>query len=188
MTTEAGSSKLSGRLAALQRTYVRVVGGTAVAMMAATVIITCVQVFCRYFLNMSIIWAEEVCRYLLIWTTFVAIGLAFQRGELASMDMLIEKLSHKIRVALLVPAYLVSAVFLMVVAYHGWHYAMINRIQVIPAADFIAQSLVGRDSGLTIFWIYVAVPFGCTLLAVHFMLSAMRMIVTPGPVATRQPT
>ena len=65
-------------------------------------------------------------------------------------------------------------------AWHGWRFAEQNSSQAIPAADFIWQSLAGRDSGLSVFWIYLSVPAGCVLLAAH-MLARMYTIIRAAP-------
>ena len=136
-----------------------------------------VQVFCRYVLGASLIWAEEVCRYLLVWMTFLFLGAAFQRGEMVGFEFLVRRLAPRAKAWLLTPAYLVCAAFLGVIAYYGWIFAEQNSSQAIPAADFIAQSLFRRDSGISIFWIYVSVPLGCALLAVHMLARSVVLVI-----------
>src|SRR2546429_4591920 len=107
----------------------------ACAMLSAMVLVLAVQVFFRYFLAASLIWAEEVCRYLLVWMTFLFAGAAFQRGEMIGFEFLVRRLSPRAKAALLVPAYLVCIAFLGVLAWHGWVFAEQNSTQAIPAAD-----------------------------------------------------
>ena len=175
MSGESGAA--ARRLAGMQRGYMHAVAALAVAMMASTVVIMALQVFYRYFLSSSIIWAEEVCRYLLIWMSFLFAGAAFQRGDLVSVELLTSVLPRGVKLLVMVPAYLATAAFLAVLVYYGWLFAEQNRTQAMPAADFIWQTLAGRDSGLSIFWIYVSVPVGCTILALHFLVSAARMVM-----------
>jgi len=137
------------------------------------------QVFCRYVLGSSLIWAEEICRYLLVWMTFLFAGAAFQRGEMVGFEFLVRRLPPHAKAWLLAPAYLVCVAFLGVIAWYGWIFAEQNSSQAIPAADFIAQSLFGRDSGISIFWIYVSVPLGCVLLAVHMLARSAVLIAQP---------
>lgn len=160
------------RLASLQRAYMHGVAALAVALMAATVIIMAVQVFYRYFLSNSLIWAEEVCRYLLVWMSFLFAGAAFQRGDMVSVELFTKLLPRRARALVMVPAYVLTAAFLGVLVYYGWRFAEQNSIQAMPAADFIWQSLADRDSGLSIFWVYVSVPVGCAILALHLLASA----------------
>ena len=59
--------------------------------------------------------------------------------------------------------------------YYAFEFAWQNRTQALPAADFIWQTLAGRESELSIFWVYVSVPVGCALLALHLLVSAGRI-------------
>ncbi|MDH3235858.1 MAG: TRAP transporter small permease subunit, partial [Alphaproteobacteria bacterium] len=68
--------------------YNRILDTIAAALMGTIVVVMVVQVFARYVLNDSLIWAEELCRYLLIWITFLFIGIAFERGEFIAIDVL----------------------------------------------------------------------------------------------------
>ncbi len=43
-------------------------------------LIVAVQVFCRYVLNNSLFWAEELSRYLLAWLTFLGASVAYRRN------------------------------------------------------------------------------------------------------------
>lgn len=168
---------MSARSPALQRGYMRVVAAVATTMMAAMIGITSVQVFYRYFLSSPLVWAEEICRYLLIWMCFLFAGAAFQRGEVAAIELLTSALPRGLRALVMVPAYLLTAGFLAALVYYGWIYAEENRVQAIPAVDLVWRSLVGRDSGLSIFWVYLAVPVGCAILALHFLTSAVLLAI-----------
>ena len=48
---------------------------SGVGLVAMTAIIFW-QVVARYLFNSSLIWAEELCRYLLLWQTFQNIGMS----------------------------------------------------------------------------------------------------------------
>lgn len=39
-----------------------------------------VQVFCRYLLNFSLSWSEEITRYLFIWSAFISISYCIKNG------------------------------------------------------------------------------------------------------------
>ena len=57
--------------------------------MLAIVVIMIVQVSPATCFNASLIWAEELCRYILIWQSFLFIGIAYHQGELiAARDLL----------------------------------------------------------------------------------------------------
>jgi TRAP-type C4-dicarboxylate transport system permease small subunit len=145
--------------------------------MVSMLVITSAQVFCRYVLSSPLIWAEEVCRYLLIWMCFLFAGAAFQRGEMAVIELVTAALPRRVRALVMVPAYIITAGFLGVLVYYGWGYAQQNRDQAIVGVDFLWQSLTGRDSGMSMAWVYLAVPVGCGILALHFLVSAGRLTV-----------
>ncbi len=154
------------RALAWYRNSMRIFAGTS---MLAIVVIMIVQVFCRYVLNASLIWAEELCRYILVWQSFLLIGIAYQQGELIVLDVLSTRVSPKllflIRLLVAVPV----CYFLYLMVRHGIVNAGRFKAQTIPAIDFIWTSLVGKPAHLPIFWIYVSVPVGCAILLMHVL-------------------
>lgn len=163
------------------RTYERLLIALAVAIMAAIAIIMTTQVFFRYVLNDSLIWAEEICRYLLIWSTFIFVGAALDRGELAAVELLTSRLKPTGFRLCVIVGYGVCIGFLLVLAYYGWRYAAFNAGQYIPAVDFIWRDAFGASARLSIFWIYIAVPFGCIVLALHMLVRGVRLVVAGAP-------
>lgn len=144
----------------------RFLAGTS---MLAIVVIMIVQVFARYVLNASLIWAEELCRYILIWQSFLLIGIAYQQGELIILDILTGKVSPAMRFLIRLAVTLPVCYFLYLMVRHGIVYAGRFQAQTIPAIDFIWTSLVGKPAHVPIFWVYVSVPVGCLVLLIHIL-------------------
>ena len=61
-----------------ERVMVTVNQWIVIAMMAVMATLVFINVICRYLLNFSIIWAEEVSQYLMVWVAFLAAGLALR--------------------------------------------------------------------------------------------------------------
>ena len=137
--------------------------------MLVVVVVMVAQVAARYVFGGSIIWAEELCRYILIWQTFLLIGLAYHQGELVALDLLSQRVPRGALLALRLVISLPVWVFLWLMVDHGWAYADRFKGQSIPAIDFIWQSLTGHPANLPVFWVYVAVPVGCGLLLAHLV-------------------
>lgn len=137
---------------------------------AVVVGVMLVQIVARYGFNSSLIWAEELCRYILVWQTFLLIGVAYHQGELAILDVLSSSVSARTRFFIRLIAYVPVAYFLYLLVRHGIVNANRFSHQTIPAIDFIWTSLTGKPAGLTIFWIYVAAPLGCAILLAHLVL------------------
>jgi TRAP-type C4-dicarboxylate transport system permease small subunit len=128
-----------------------------------------VQVFARYVLNASLIWAEELCRYILIWQSFLLIGIAYHQGELIVLDVLSGRVSPAVRFLIRLLVALPVCYFLYLMVRHGLVFARRFSAQTIPAIDFIWMSLVGQPAHLPIFWVYVSVPLGCAILLIHIL-------------------
>jgi TRAP-type C4-dicarboxylate transport system permease small subunit len=150
---------------------------SAAAMTIITVVMT-VQVVFRYGLNSSLIWAEEICRYLLIAMTFLPIGLAYQRGEVVGVDFFLNRLPPRIANLVRIPVQLGVIVFLLVISYYGYRFATFNGSFAMPAVDFILTSITGRQvsGAMTMYWVYLVIPAGCLILAVHFAVALARSI------------
>ena len=55
------------------------------------------QVILRYVFMAPLSWAEEVCRYLFVWSAFISIGYCFRLGKVLAVDALYSKFPLKIR-------------------------------------------------------------------------------------------
>jgi TRAP-type C4-dicarboxylate transport system permease small subunit len=150
---------------------------SASAMAVITVVMT-VQVIFRYGLNSSLIWAEEICRYLLIAMTFLPIGLAYQRGEVIGIDVFLDRLPPRIANLVRIPVQLAVIVFLLVISWYGYRFATFNGSFAMPAVDFILTSITGRQvsGAMTMYWVYLVIPAGCLLLAAHFAVALARSV------------
>lgn len=157
----------TGALSRLLLAYVRVIRALAGTCMALIVCVMIAQVFYRYVLGGSLIWAEELCRYLLIWQTFLVLGLAYSRGEFVTLDFVPAMLPPRGRWILRAVMALPIVAFLLVMAWYGYDFASRFDRQTIPALDFIWTSLTGEALGLSIKWVYVSVTVGMTLMAFH---------------------
>src|SRR5262249_42001890 len=135
-----------------------------------------VQVFYRYALNDSLIWAEEVSRYFLILMTFLLVGLAFQRGALVSVQFFMNRLPRRIAYLVTIPVYLAIIAFLVAISYYGYSFATMNARFSMPAGGFILDSIPRPQvsAALSMYWLYLLIPFGCLILAAHFAVALSR--------------
>ena len=149
--------------------YFRAMVGFAGVSMGILVTIMLVQIVARYVFNSSLIWAEELCRYILVWQTFLLIGIAYHQGELAILDLLSGNVSPRIRLLIRLLVSIPVGIFLFLLIKTGLVHASRFQAQIIPAVDFIWTSLTGKPAGITVFWIYISVPVGCTILLLHLL-------------------
>ena len=147
--------------------YFRLIEAVAGITMAVILVVMVVQVAARYLFNGSLIWAEEFCRYVLIWQTFLLLGVAYRRGEFVSLDVVPLMLKPRQRWALKLVMAVPVLIFLGVMVYYGWRYAQVVGRQTIPALDFIWTSLTGDKANVSVRWVYISVPVGSALLGLH---------------------
>jgi len=143
---------------------IRFLAGTT---MLTIVVIMTLQVAARYIFDASLIWAEELCRYILIWQTFLFIGMAYSKGELVAVDIVPGLLTPRLRLALKGLMSIPILTFLVLMTINGYDYSTRFGAQIVPALDFIWMQLTGHPIGVPIFWVYVSVPLGSALLALH---------------------
>lgn len=149
--------------------YFGFIEGFAGITMGVILAVMIVQVGARYLFSASLIWAEEFCRYVLIWQTFLLLGVAYRRGEFVALDILPFALAPRTRLVLKAVTALPVVVFLVVIAIYGWRYAEVVQRQTIPALDFIWTGLTGHNLDVSVRWVYIAVPVGSALLALHVL-------------------
>ena len=164
-------SSLPGPFGALYRVYDRCITVLAVLLVGGTVAIMGTQVFFRYVLNDSLIWAEEVCGYLLIWTTFLFLGRAFERGELVIVSAVLDRVGRVGGLICLLVGYGLAIAFLGMLVVYGYDFAVFNEITTVPAADFIWAGIAGKNqtADMSAYWIYLSLPIGCGLLLTHIL-------------------
>lgn len=154
-----------------------------IALIAVLLGIMTVQVGLRYIFGSSLIWAEEVCRYLLIWISFLAVVFAYERGEMASVPILREALPRRAGLALAILANICGIVLLLVLIRYGLIYADRMGSSPIPAARLV----FGDGPGIPpMYWIYVALPVGLSMLAVRLLVDIflyLGMMRRPGATA-----
>lgn len=96
-------------------------------------IIIAVQVFCRYVLNHSLFWSEELARYLLVWLTFLGACVAYYRHVHPGIDVIYAKMPDGIRKATAIAVHLLSMTFFGIMIIFGIKFAYFVRLQISPA-------------------------------------------------------
>ena len=128
-----------------------------------TVIIvsTFAAVFSRYVLNDSIIWAEELARYLFIWVAFLGSALALKNGAHIGLDLIISSLPPTVKTVVEGLITILIGVFLAF---------------VITASVTVVEITMGNTSsalGIPMGMVYLAIPVGCSLM---FLSSCRKLL------------
>ena len=96
-------------------------------------ILVAVQVFCRYILNASLFWSEELARYMLVWLSFFGATVAYYRNLHPGVDALTSRLSaSKQRISRQL-VHVIAMVLALVMVISGTQFAWFVRMQISPA-------------------------------------------------------
>jgi TRAP-type C4-dicarboxylate transport system permease small subunit len=154
--------------------YIAIMKGIGATMMGAILAIMVVQVIARYVFNASLIWAEELCRYILIWMTFLFIGLAYHRGDLVTVDAITMRLTPRAQYLLKAVVTIPVLIFLWLMVTNSHAFFGRFAVQTIPAMDFIWQALgIGESANISILWVYYSVTIGSVLLIAHIVVAIL---------------
>lgn len=147
-----------------------------VALMIGLLSVMSAQIVYRYGLNSSLLWSEELCRYMLIWISFLAIIFAYERGEIAALTFLADALPRVGALVLAIIGGLLSLLLCITLVHYGLIYAKLAGGQPIPAIRFIYEDLFGANAPTapTVFWVYFALPLGIGMLGLRILIDIIR--------------
>ena len=98
-------------------------------------IIVAVQVFCRYVLNHSLFWSEELARYLLVWLTFLGASVAYYRNVHPGIDVIYARMPNSIQKITAITVHLVSMTLFGIMIIFGTKFSYFVRLQISPALN-----------------------------------------------------
>lgn len=124
------------------------------------------NVVLRYTSGDSIVWAEEVARHLMIWSTFLGAGLVLRFGGHVAIDNLHQLVGESNARWLRGLIVLGMGIFCVVMTWSSIQYVWVTRFQTTPATD------------ISFAWIYSAMPVGFVLLFVHLLFIARGYVRT----------
>jgi len=129
-----------------------------IIMLAVMSIIIFANVVLRYTTNVSIEWAEEVARHLMIWLTFLGCGPVLRYGGHIVGENLQDSLPHALAVGLrLLIAIMLTGLFVFFI-WFGLEYMDRTQYQQTPATQ------------ISFAFIYAALPVGAAFSLIHWLL------------------
>jgi TRAP-type C4-dicarboxylate transport system permease small subunit len=125
--------------------------------MGVMVVIIGMQVFNRYVLGSSLVWSEELGRFLFIWSVWIGCSYAMRADRHLRVTALSEFSGHRVRFALDVFAQVSTLVFCGFAIVWG-----ANMISFLMRTGQQAPALE-----VPIYWVYLALPLGMALMAIR---------------------
>ncbi len=141
-----------------EKGLMRVNRGALIVLLAAMALIIFANVVLRYTTSVSIEWAEEVARYLMVWLTFLGAGPVLRYGGHIAVDNLQDSLPPRAALALRGLIVVVLFAFFGFMVWCGVLYLERVRFQMTPTTQ------------VSMAWVYAAMPVGGLLLILHLAL------------------
>jgi TRAP-type C4-dicarboxylate transport system permease small subunit len=114
------------------------------------------NVVCRYFLDASLAWYEEVSRFLLIWIVFLGAVIAYIKGDHLGIDVLLTFLPPRARQVVVVVADLLVIVALAIMLQGGLEMAI----------DSFQSGWVAASVPIPYGYVYVVGPVSAGLMLI----------------------
>ena len=129
-----------------------------ILMLAVMSVIIFANVVLRYSTNVSIEWAEEVARHLMIWLTFIGCGPVLRYGGHIAVENLQDSVPRPVAIAIRAfIAVLLGGLFVFF-TWFGIEYMDRTQYQQTPATQ------------ISFAYIYAALPIGAAMTLIHWLL------------------
>lgn len=125
---------------------------TACVVLVAIVLIGTAQIFFRFVLKSSLIWSEELMRYLFVWLAFITASIAVREHKHISVDFVTTYMPAKVNLVF----YFISRIAMLAYFYF-----------MIPAGiQLCIKTAHAKSTILPITWnfVYAALPVGMILM------------------------
>lgn len=131
-----------------------------IAAFSAMVLVVSLQVLFRYFLNLSLDWADEVGRLTFVWAAFLGVPHGVRIGAHVGIDFVAKLLPPAPLAWLLRVCCVLCAALMAIVAWQSVVIAAETWDQLMPVLDF--------STG----WFYVAITVSAVHCVIHFLILA----------------
>ena len=138
----------------------------ALALMSAVIV---AQVFCRYVLNSSLSWSEELARYLFIWMIYIGISYGVKLDKHICVDAVYTFAPKGIKRYYAIVGYLLFLLFAVAMVCYG---GLVVGMQ-------ISSGQVSPAMGVPMQYVYAAPVVGFVLTAIRLVQKVIEAIRAP---------
>lgn len=130
----------------------------AVLFLTTMIIAVGTQVLSRYFLPVPVSWTEELARYSLIWLTFIGAAMAIHSKGHFVLEVVLNKMTPKIKYIIQIGILIILAVFLAVNAYSS---ALILKVLQYQTSAALQVQMS---------YVYLSMPVGSIFMLIHVIV------------------
>ena len=122
-------------------------------------VIIVMQVFCRYVLNNSLSWSEELARYLFVWMIYIGISYGVKMDKHICVDAVYAFMPKGVKKWYAIVAYVLFLLFAVAVVYYG----------ILVVGMQISSGQVSPAMGLPMQYVYAAPTVGMILTSIRLI-------------------
>jgi TRAP-type C4-dicarboxylate transport system permease small subunit len=130
-----------------------------------------VAVFFRYVVNASLLWGEELVRYMAIWLVFLGLSSAHRRSSHVSVNSVLDRLPRISTSTAKRLGEAMTCLLCAAVCYFGW----------LATAGNISNHQLSPAMQIPIAWIYLAIPTGFGLMTLQSFVRMCSLVDAVGP-------
>jgi TRAP-type C4-dicarboxylate transport system permease small subunit len=132
--------------------------------MAALIGVITLQIVSRVLFT-AVGWTEEVARFLLVWITFLAGTLAFQRGRHIAVTFVVDALPGRLRQIARIAALLVVLAFMITLIVIGYRYMQVQSFQKSASLR------------LSMTYVYAVMPICAAIMAWYALVDIIELLI-----------
>ncbi|CEP33991.1 MULTISPECIES: TRAP transporter small permease [unclassified Halomonas] len=132
--------------------------------MAALIGVITLQIVSRVLFS-AVGWTEEVARFLLVWITFLAGTLAFQRGRHIAVTFVVDALPGRLRQIARIAALLIVLAFMIALIVIGYRYMQVQSFQKSASLR------------LSMTYVYAVMPICAAIMAWYALVDIIELLI-----------
>ena len=132
--------------------------------MAALIGVITLQIVSRVLFT-AVGWTEEVARFLLVWITFLAGTLAFQRGRHIAVTFVVDALPGRLRQIARIAALLIVLAFMITLIVIGYRYMQVQSFQKSASLR------------LSMTYVYAVMPICAAIMAWYALVDIIELLL-----------
>lgn len=140
----------------------RLIRNLVILILSSMVIIVAGNVFCRFVLQFSLYWADELAQILLVWLTFIGAALAVKEKSHYVLNFLTEKIQGGAQRYFKIIQQLISIFSILILLYFSAIVTWNVRFWTMPATE-ISRAFV-----------YMVCPMGCLMMLYYAIQLILR--------------
>lgn len=121
------------------------------------------QVIARYVIGKSLVWSEELGRYIFVWVSFLGMAAAIPKGSHVALDLLVNKLEGVGKRMLIIFNNILVTLFGIAMTYGGCQLVELGSNQTSPTLKIPMQI------------IYIVIPISGLILVYYVISQTIQM-------------